>query len=208
MARPKTPYHHGALREALLAAAETLLRESGVGGLTLRAIARQAGVSHGAPAHHFADLSVLLSELAAIGFQRLTDQLQAATSLRGTVRYPLPKAYVSFAMENRALFTLMFREHGLDAGNAALRDARAAALAALSQSLDAPTTKPTLDDLGAMTAAWSLTHGFSVLAIDGRLASLLRAMPEGADVLSLLEAAFASTNLESRIEGKSKAGKV
>src|SRR6202000_1003732 len=103
--KPHTAYHHGALREALLAAAEKLLREGGVGALTLRAIAREAGVSHGAPAHHFEDLSALLSDLAAVGFLRLVDQLQAALDTRGTVRFPVPKAYARFAMDNPALFS-------------------------------------------------------------------------------------------------------
>ncbi|MDP1883319.1 MAG: TetR family transcriptional regulator, partial [Bradyrhizobium sp.] len=64
------PYHHGALRDALLTAAETVLERDGLGGLTLRAVAREAGVSHAAPTHHFGDLTGLVSELAAIGFQQ------------------------------------------------------------------------------------------------------------------------------------------
>src|SRR5882762_10020761 len=63
-----TPYHHGALHEALLNAAEKLLERDGLQGLTLRAVAREAGVSHAAPTHHFGDLTGLVSELAAIGF--------------------------------------------------------------------------------------------------------------------------------------------
>ena len=61
-----TPYHHGDLREALLKAAERVLERDGLAGLTLRAVAREAGVSHAAPTHHFGDLTGLLSELAAI----------------------------------------------------------------------------------------------------------------------------------------------
>src|SRR5213593_4370400 len=65
-----TPYHHGALREALLKAAERVLERDGLSGLTLRAVAREAGVSHAAPTHHFGDLTGLLSELAAVGFRQ------------------------------------------------------------------------------------------------------------------------------------------
>ena len=65
----ETPYHHGALRDALLAAAERVLERDGLAGLTLRAVAREAGVSHAAPTHHFGDLTGLVSELAAIGFR-------------------------------------------------------------------------------------------------------------------------------------------
>jgi AcrR family transcriptional regulator len=60
-----SPYHHGDLHDALLKAAETVLERDGLAGLTLRAVARQAGVSHAAPTHHFGDLTGLVSELAA-----------------------------------------------------------------------------------------------------------------------------------------------
>src|SRR5262252_8981675 len=66
----ETPYHHGALRDALLQAAERVLERDGLAGLTLRAVAREAGVSHAAPTHHFGDLTGLVSELAAIGFRQ------------------------------------------------------------------------------------------------------------------------------------------
>src|SRR5580693_8015630 len=71
-------YHHGALRDALLEAAERVLERDGLPGLTLRAVAREAGVSHAAPTHHFGDLSGLLSELAAIGFQQFNAALAKA----------------------------------------------------------------------------------------------------------------------------------
>ena len=72
-----TSYHHGSLREALLQAAERILERDGIKGLTLRAAAREAGVSHAAPKNHFGDLSGLLSELAAVGFERFVATLQA-----------------------------------------------------------------------------------------------------------------------------------
>src|SRR6185437_15171104 len=56
-----SPYHHGALRDALLEAAERVLERDGLAGLTLRAVAREAGVSHAAPTHHFGDLTGLVS---------------------------------------------------------------------------------------------------------------------------------------------------
>src|SRR3954468_24917195 len=74
------PYHHGALHAALLKAAETVLERDGLAGLTLRAVAREAGVSHAAPAHHFGDLTGLLSELAAIGFRQFNAAMAAADS--------------------------------------------------------------------------------------------------------------------------------
>src|SRR5450432_4625377 len=74
------PYHHGALRDALLKAAERVLERDGLSGLTLRAVAREAGVSHAAPTHHFGDLTGLLSELAAIGFRQFNAAMAAANS--------------------------------------------------------------------------------------------------------------------------------
>jgi AcrR family transcriptional regulator len=191
-------YHHGALREALLTAAEKLLRQKGLRALTLRAIAREAGVSHGAPAHHFADLSALLSDLAAVGFLRLVEQMKAALDARGgEVRFPAARAYVAFATANPALFSLMFREERLDARRPSLRDARASAVAMLSHVLNVPAKNPTQREVGEMAAGWSLAHGFAVLAIDGRLAPLLRAAPEGTDLFALLDATLDNLDLRS-----------
>src|SRR5580693_1952121 len=78
MSSKKDSYHHGALREALLEAAEKIVRREGVNELTLRAVARAAGVSHAAPAHHFKDLSALLTELAIVGFRRMRDYMGRA----------------------------------------------------------------------------------------------------------------------------------
>src|SRR5471032_2109867 len=74
------PYHHGALRDALLDAAEVVLERDGLAGLTLRAVAREAGVSHAAPTHHFGDLTGLVSELAAIGFRQFSAAMTAAAA--------------------------------------------------------------------------------------------------------------------------------
>src|SRR5262247_3549711 len=71
------PYHHGSLREAMVEAAERILERDGIAGLTLRAAAREAGVSHAAPKNHFSDIRGLLSELAAVGFVRFGAALVA-----------------------------------------------------------------------------------------------------------------------------------
>src|ERR1700743_416623 len=73
-----SPYHHGALRDALLEAAERVLERDGLSGLTLRAVAREAGVSHAAPTHHFGDLTGLVSKLAAIGFRQFNAAMASA----------------------------------------------------------------------------------------------------------------------------------
>src|ERR1700729_145260 len=95
------PYHHGDLKAALLAEAETILERDGVQALTLRAAARAVGVSHAAPANHFGDLTGLLSELAAVGFGRFTAALVAAKAAAGdnprAMRTAMGRAYVGFA---------------------------------------------------------------------------------------------------------------
>src|SRR5947199_6325390 len=95
-------YHHGDLHDALLRAAETVLERDGVQGLTLRAAAREAGVSHAAPTHHFGDMTGLVSELAAVGFRRfaaaLTDAASAGSPRSAHARLEaMGIAYVTFA---------------------------------------------------------------------------------------------------------------
>jgi AcrR family transcriptional regulator len=111
------PYHHGNLRAALLAQAEQTLREHGLDGLSLRELARQIGVSHGAPRRHFADRQALLDALAESGFARLGTELRAAAESVGEDYEPRLRAtavaYVRFAIDDAALLELMFAgKHG------------------------------------------------------------------------------------------------
>jgi AcrR family transcriptional regulator len=105
-------YHHGHLRAVLLAEAERTLREQGIEQLSLRDLARQAGVSHGAPRRHFADRRALLDALAEAGFARLSDEVRAAVGDAGqdyqTRLRALATAYVRFAISDAALLDLMF----------------------------------------------------------------------------------------------------
>src|SRR2546423_7150749 len=120
------PYHHGALHDALLKAAERVLERDGLPGLTLRAVAREAGVSHAAPTHHFGDLTGLLSELAAIGFRRFNEAMAAAGR---TETHPLikalarAKAYVGYAQARPGMYGLMFRTERLDMTPPSLHEA-------------------------------------------------------------------------------------
>lgn len=107
------PFHHGNLRTVLLDEATAVLRESGVDGLSLRDLARRAGVSHGAPRSHFVDRQALLDALAEAGFQRLTADVRAAMGEPGDdVRARFLRvagAYVDFAIDDAALMDLMFQ---------------------------------------------------------------------------------------------------
>jgi AcrR family transcriptional regulator len=106
------PYHHGNLRSALLAAAERTLRERGVHELSLRELAREIGVSHGAPRRHFPDRQALLDGLAESGFERLGAELRAAADRAGDEFQPrleaTAAAYIRFATADPALLDLMF----------------------------------------------------------------------------------------------------
>src|SRR5919198_104925 len=77
------PYHHGALREALLEQAERTVRERGADALSLRELAREVGVSHGAPRRHFPDRQALLDAVAEAGFERLGVELRSALAGAG-----------------------------------------------------------------------------------------------------------------------------
>jgi AcrR family transcriptional regulator len=105
-------YHHGNLRAALLAEAERTLREQGIDQLSLRDLARQAGVSHTAPHRHFADRQALLDALAEAGFLRLNDEVRTAIEGAGddyeTRLRAAAAAYIRFATQDAALMELMY----------------------------------------------------------------------------------------------------
>src|ERR1700755_163416 len=134
------PYHHGDLHEALLKAAERVLERDGPAGLTLRAVAREAGVSHAAPTHHFGDLTGLVSELAAIGFRQFNEAMAAACA--PDTPYPArallrAKAYVAYAEAHPGMYGLMFRTERLDYARPSLDEAAGAAFAGLAHAIAA-----------------------------------------------------------------------
>src|SRR5262245_38642750 len=202
--RPKeeTPYHHGALRVALLQAAERVLERDGLAGLTLRAVAREAGVSHAAPTHHFGDLTGLVSELAAIGFRQFNVTMAAACApdtpfpTRGLAR---AKAYVAYAQAHPGMYGLMFRTERLDYKRPSLHEAAEASFAGLAGAIAASRHEQisegalTLDQAAAIARAWSTVHGFTMLLLDGRLSDILRRSPEGTDAEILLDAMLKAT---------------
>lgn len=196
------PYHHGALRDALLNAAEMVLERDGLGGLTLRAVAREAGVSHAAPTHHFGDLTGLVSELAAIGFRQFNAAMVAAGSIDAP---PLgkamarAKAYVAYAQAHPGLYGLMFRTERLDMTRPSLHEAASASFAGFASAIGASRQEQisgealSLEQAAAIARAWSLVHGFTTLLLDGRLTDILRRLPAGNNAETLLDAMLRST---------------
>src|ERR1700694_5784005 len=112
MSTSKAPYHHGDLRAALVRAAMELLDESGETALSLRAVARCAGVSPAAPYRHYADREALVSAISAVGYRELAERLAAAHPSPSTPEElaRVAVAYVQFALERPALFRVMFGE--------------------------------------------------------------------------------------------------
>lgn len=197
-ANPGPRYHHGALKSALLEAAETILKRDGIEGLTLRAAAREVGVSHAAPKNHFDDVRGLLSELAAVGYVRFRAALLAEIAARPPALSPIDAAgigYVKFAKDNPELFTLMFRSERLDFTRPALRDANRASFAVLAETA-AGRPSGGGPDAGLLSIAeaaqvvtrWSLVHGYACLMLDNRLKPLLAATAGQPDEMSLITA--------------------
>ena len=133
MADPGRRYHHGSLRAALLARAEHKLSRDGVHTLSLRELARDVGVSHGAPREHFRTKQALLDALAETGFQRLGHELEAAMAASpGSFTERLTvfaQTYVRFASRQPALLDLMFTSLHRPGADPSLRKANDRAFA-------------------------------------------------------------------------------
>jgi AcrR family transcriptional regulator len=165
---PSSTYHHGDLAAACVRAAMELLEEGGTGALSLRAVARRAGVSPTAPYRHYANHDALRSAVAAIGYGELAEHLAAAHPAPSTPDElaSVAVAYVRFALQRPALFRVMFGEP-CEAGNGE----RAEAAAAVSEYVCAIVrrTFPDADPEALATAVWGLVHGLAMLHLDGKL---------------------------------------
>ncbi|MBS3650387.1 TetR/AcrR family transcriptional regulator [Pseudaminobacter sp. 19-2017] len=174
--RPKKRYHHGGLREALIEAAEQELAEKGIEGFTLRGVAKRAGVSHAAPAHHFRDTGELLTALAAVGAQRflsgMTEREAAAGDDPRGRFVATGRAYIEFALANPALFELMFGSKRPDFDEPIYTTPASQSFRVLVDGIaalrgDDPLTSR--EGRAAVMSAWSLVHGFASLVIAGRV---------------------------------------
>ena len=172
-------YHHGDLRAALLNAAEAELDEKGIEGFTLRGCAKRAGVSHAAPAHHFRDANALLTALAARGFERFVESLRAHMDAAGDDAMARLGAggvgYVSFALDNAAVFRLMFSSERPDFESEGLCSAAETAFTQLVTMVSAargatPDADPSV--IMDVAATWSMAHGMADLLSSGRMKTI------------------------------------
>ncbi|MHA3916201.1 TetR/AcrR family transcriptional regulator [Halovulum sp. GXIMD14793] len=179
----KSPYHHGNLRKAMLRAAATIITESGLSALTLRACARVAGVSHAAPAHHFGDLRGLLTALSTQSFKMLGDQTEALRiehkDKPDKAFGALGRIYVQFAQQHPDRFRLMMRCDIVDYSDSRFKAAATRCFKSMTNIIalasgHAPVVLQELTGKGGdgqlardVVMTWSLIHGFAHLRIEG-----------------------------------------
>lgn len=171
------PYHHGQLREALLDAAYALLQTHTAAQISLREVARHAGVSHAAPYHHFPDRQTLLSALA----QRCNEEFyaaqeQATRAETDPVRklLALGHAYITFAQQHPNAFTLIYSPEycpsgGGDRATAAIQEANRELLLNSIQELQTAGYFAGQDIAALSTALWGTVHGLAHLTLLGLL---------------------------------------
>jgi len=156
----KSAYHHGDLQRVLIDAALELIAERGPAAVSLRDLARVAGVSHAAPAHHFGDKAGLFTAIAVQGNELLAEALAGAELRDMGVRY------VRFAAEHPSHFEVMFRPDLYHRDDPDLLAARARTSEVLRAGVPGGADQ-------VMLAAWSLAHGFATLRRTGNLDRLL-----------------------------------
>ncbi|MGW1463098.1 TetR/AcrR family transcriptional regulator [Streptomyces sp. NPDC002308] len=173
------PYHHGDLRRTILAAAVEVIATEGPAALSLRDLARRAGVSHAAPAHHFTDRAGLLTAVATEAYTLFADSLSEVTDLveKGA-------RYVRFAADHPAHFQVMFQPDLYRADDPDLTAARERATRTLREGVaglapdhpdDHPDDRPEAAEEARRkgVAAWSLAHGFASLLLSRNLTDFL-----------------------------------
>jgi AcrR family transcriptional regulator len=181
-------------REALLAAARAELLEHGRAGISLRAVARRAGVSHALPKYHFQDRAGMLTAIATEGFEALDIALSQITEQDPQRRLAaLGAAYINFGLANPALFELMFQPDQLHAADPELIEAQTNAIGVLIAAVSRVTPLEVSSSGAPILAliSWALVHGLVVLARDGALqAAAGTADGNGADLAHQLARRF------------------
>ena len=171
-----TPYHHGDLPPVLRAAAADLLAERGVAGFSLREVARRAGVSHAAPAHHFGDATGLLTAVAIEAFQYLTEATGSAAEAEDPVDalVAVGRAYVTVALDHPGHCAVVFRSAAVDTDDPEYQDWGTQAFGVLLGTIGrlAAERAPDLDVELASTLCWAMVEG--LLTIHAPLTSMAR----------------------------------
>jgi AcrR family transcriptional regulator len=174
------PYHHGQLERAAIDGAVEEVETVGVAAVSMRRIARRAGVSHAALAYQFGDKSGIFTAVATEGFRLQAEMIgPAATGPDGFMRGG--QAYIAFALTHRGHFEVMFRPYLYRSDEPKLVLAKNAAFDVLygtaRDSLTSHRSGPVTDDdvRGLAMAGWSLSHGFATLALTANISERLDA---------------------------------
>lgn len=170
----KVAYHHGNLRQALMDEALICIREQGADKLSLRALARQVGVSQAAPYRHFEDKVALMSALASDGFHRLANAMKEAM---GDIEHdPIGafqrggQAYIKFAAHNPETYRLMYSMPAKEFDDEEMENCHHEAFHLLEKTVDVGLASGAFKSLNKdaiVLASWSLVHGYAQLVIDG-----------------------------------------
>ncbi len=199
-------YHHGDLRVALLAAARSMVEDEGADAFTLREAARRAGVSHGAPAHHFGDKTGLLTQLAAQVMNERVAQVETARTAAGADPMDQLKAcgmaHIDFLISHPHLEGLCWRDNLINRADPGLQDALQRMTTNLIETMSAVTGKALAPDKEANPStllAIAVVHGFAQMVNERIILHdvpdherPLRALAMAHDVLDLLGTAFGS----------------
>lgn len=176
MPKAKRPYHHGHLRDELIEQAWSLVREQGVAALQLRALARKAGVTHGAPYHHFADKDALLDAMALESFGLLDSAVGKAAQRASNARERLGlvgRAYIDFGVAEPDRLHVMFglrRSAGSEVTDGEVPRRAFGHLLNAITALQAEGGAPAGEPMPLALQAWSSVHGFAQLVSGGMLA--------------------------------------
>jgi AcrR family transcriptional regulator len=197
-------YHHGDLKAALLSAARSIVEEQGADAFTLREAARRAGVSHGAPAHHFGDKTGLLTKLAAQVMSERVERVEAAKFAAGTNPMDQLKAcgmaHIEFLISHPHLEGLCWRDNLINRSDPALQAALQRMTAGLIETMSAVTGIALVPDKEANAStllAISVVHGFAQMVNERIILSDVpdherpaRALAMADDMLDLVGTAF------------------
>jgi AcrR family transcriptional regulator len=163
------------LRQKVLSASLALIEEGGLDRLSMREVARKAGVSHQAPYHYFGDREAILAALAGEGFEKLGRALVRAAADAGEPSKAVEamgRAYVDFALRHPAYFQVMFRADAVPLDRyPEARQAEDDAFGSLVEEIDkAFADEPAETRRSIAIAAWAMVHGLATLILEGSLA--------------------------------------
>lgn len=176
MTKSKTTYHHGNLREELLKATREMIENKGIEAISLRAIARHLGVSHGAPANHFSNKEALMTAYVARAFENIVQTVENAYQKAGDEMekrfLAVGQAIVNFALENPNTYKLMIRSEWFDSQQPDVAKPRRKVFDIILshiEAMDLVNGAPAQSAKTRAIAAWAMIQGYASLRIEGIL---------------------------------------